>query len=259
MDADGTNVQRLTNLEELEGQAHSPAWSPDGTQIAYIGRISTLPWRLRIINMDGNGDHAITPENFRMTSVPDWAPDASRIMVEGGLGEDPDEFFTVEPTAATSRLFRTRTMTWMAEAEPGTTAPRSHRTAPGSCSLQGDHPQRVGRWRADVTARRRHGSAHSGDWYQRERVLRAARLAAGPVHWIRPSRGRQSDADFARDRVPAVQGPRPGPPTAPRTGTHGPPLEYPSCNPPVRVSPAIVGTPDTGSGPETWWAWCVTA
>jgi hypothetical protein len=97
MDADGTNVQRLTNLEELEGQAHSPAWSPDGTQIAYIGRISTLPRRLRIINVDGTGDHAITPEDFRMVSVPDWAPDASRIMVEGGLGEDPDEFFTVEP------------------------------------------------------------------------------------------------------------------------------------------------------------------
>lgn len=97
MNADGTNVQRLTNLEELEGQAHSPAWSPDGTRIAYIGRISTLPYRLRIINVDGTGDQAITPENFSITSRPDWAPNASRVTVEGALDGNPGEFFTVEP------------------------------------------------------------------------------------------------------------------------------------------------------------------
>ncbi len=97
MNADGTNVQRLTNLEELEGQARSPAWSPDGTRIAYIGRISTLPWRIRVMNADGTGDHAVTPEDFRIASRLDWAPDASRVVVGGNFAGQEEQFWTVEP------------------------------------------------------------------------------------------------------------------------------------------------------------------
>jgi dipeptidyl aminopeptidase/acylaminoacyl peptidase len=65
MNADGTNPVKLTTSSNT-GQ--DPAWSPDGKKIAY-------QWAgggLSVINADGSGFEAITPD--RQISEPDWQP-----------------------------------------------------------------------------------------------------------------------------------------------------------------------------------------
>jgi Tol biopolymer transport system component len=244
MNADGTNVQRLTNLEELEGQAHSPAWSPDGTQIAYVGRISTLPWRVRVMNADGTGDHAVTPEDFTIQSRLDWAPDASRIMVEGALDEDPaGQFFTVEPNGGNlSPLPNT--------ADDMSGSPwveyNSPRFSPDGARIvfqfhefipNAGGPDHLLSQRLDGTDRRvitSGGEGYGGPDWQPVPVNGYARpKAAGPL------------------RVSLVVGHAEC--TTPNA-VHGPPLEHPSCADTYNYLPTssehvIVGTPDrNGAG-----------
>jgi Tol biopolymer transport system component len=60
------------------------SWSPDGRQIAY-GRD-----QIRIINVDGGGDHRLTRQPFP-TSEPAWSPDGGRIAFVTTLEEDSDQ------------------------------------------------------------------------------------------------------------------------------------------------------------------------
>ena len=84
IDLDGTNAMRLTPAKrESEVRSnygeHYPAWSPDGTKIAF----STLD-HINVINVDGSDLITVTPE---LTSSNDsyfepvWSPDSTRIIL----------------------------------------------------------------------------------------------------------------------------------------------------------------------------------
>ena len=76
MDADGANVQLLT---EGEGYYGNPAWSPDGSRIAFDA-IYTLgvSTPIRVINADGTNERPVTDGESRDTH-PTWSPDGRRI------------------------------------------------------------------------------------------------------------------------------------------------------------------------------------
>ncbi|HEX6849616.1 MAG TPA: DPP IV N-terminal domain-containing protein [Chitinophagaceae bacterium] len=67
--ADGSNVTRLTNDAAVDGD---PAWSPDGTLIAFIRNSN-----LYIMNADGSDPEQKTFTN--LASNPAWSPDGTRI------------------------------------------------------------------------------------------------------------------------------------------------------------------------------------
>jgi Tol biopolymer transport system component len=70
MSADGTDLRKLTG--KTEG-AYSPAFSPDGKRIAFIG------WdggdKLSVMNADGKDVRRLTPDSKAIVeNAPDWQP-----------------------------------------------------------------------------------------------------------------------------------------------------------------------------------------
>ena len=84
MNADGSDPVRLTN-EAYDD--YYPAWSPDGTQLAYYVHLSWQSWALVVMNADGSGRRQITDSAGCATCAmgPYWLPDGTEIG------------FTVEP------------------------------------------------------------------------------------------------------------------------------------------------------------------
>ena len=73
MNADGSNPTRLTDSPDREV---IPAWSPDGTRIAYVPRIGEGNWDIYVMDADGSGTVRLTIDGFEAgvhSSSPDWA------------------------------------------------------------------------------------------------------------------------------------------------------------------------------------------
>jgi dipeptidyl aminopeptidase/acylaminoacyl peptidase len=71
MDADGTHQTRLTSSPSKERQ---PAWSPDGSKIAFQST------QIYVMNADGTDQINLTPNHpYYKDSNPAWSPDGSKI------------------------------------------------------------------------------------------------------------------------------------------------------------------------------------
>ena len=82
MNADGTGQRRLT-------AGLSPAWSPDGSSIAFAspGHDPDPPLSgISIINADGSGQHRVP--NTDGGEYPSWSPDGKRIAFNSNLTGD---------------------------------------------------------------------------------------------------------------------------------------------------------------------------
>src|SRR5262245_59802778 len=86
MNADGTNAVNITNKV---GADNNPAWSPDGTKIAFGGVADVdgvnTSW---IFTMNADGTDLVNLTNGPgappcCSSVPDWSPDGTKIVYEG--------------------------------------------------------------------------------------------------------------------------------------------------------------------------------
>jgi Tol biopolymer transport system component len=77
MDADGTNVRRLTDGQFLD---YSPAWSPDGTQIAFV-RHGRKGVGLFVMNADGSNVRRVAGPGIEIFGAPAWSPDGASIAV----------------------------------------------------------------------------------------------------------------------------------------------------------------------------------
>jgi Tol biopolymer transport system component len=91
VEPDGSNVSRLTNEGEVESyETYQPAWSPDGTKIAFgSGQI----W---VMGADGSNVREVLPNRFEQyqgdeahhTSGATWSPDGTKLAFHRG-GELP--------------------------------------------------------------------------------------------------------------------------------------------------------------------------
>ena len=79
----GGEIRALT---DRKGPDHSPAVSPDGQQIAFVGnedRVRTYQVsRLQVMNLDGSGPRVVTTGLDRSVSNPVWAADGHRLYFQ---------------------------------------------------------------------------------------------------------------------------------------------------------------------------------
>ncbi len=85
MNADGTDIRRLTRARTPFGDGH-PAWSPDGTRIAFIV-LRVQPYDLPgVFVMNADGSHVRRLTNCLpscVQSLPAWSPDGRTIAFSG--------------------------------------------------------------------------------------------------------------------------------------------------------------------------------
>jgi Tol biopolymer transport system component len=82
MNADGTNVMRLTNNPAIDGGAR---WTPDGTRIVFSSQRGTAR-EIWIMNADGSDPRQLT--NLGLASnMPDMSPDGSRVAFHAPRGD----------------------------------------------------------------------------------------------------------------------------------------------------------------------------
>ncbi len=79
MDADGENAKTIT---EVNGSIFAPAWSPDGSKIAYSVLRDKSYQTIYVQNVSGGGATSVTP--YAGTSIsPSFSPDGSKILFSG--------------------------------------------------------------------------------------------------------------------------------------------------------------------------------
>jgi Tol biopolymer transport system component len=93
MNADGAGVHRLTDEELTTGETPSglffefePAWSPDGTKIAFTSRRGGS-FDIYVTGADGTGTRRLTSTRADEAN-PTWSPDGTRIAYERGNPAD---------------------------------------------------------------------------------------------------------------------------------------------------------------------------
>jgi len=97
MDADGSNVARLPVFDDepaqsfvrLSDTAFSPAWSPDGTRIAFGTWVSSHAGAIYVVNADGSDVTPLAFDPIIAAWTPAWSPDSTRIVyaassIDGG-------------------------------------------------------------------------------------------------------------------------------------------------------------------------------
>jgi Tol biopolymer transport system component len=88
---DGSSLRRLT--KDIPASPRFPAWSPDGTQIAFNGG------HIWVMGADGSNPRTLTPNKLSLqgTERPRWLPDGKRVAFDHSVSEyEGPDIYTVD-------------------------------------------------------------------------------------------------------------------------------------------------------------------
>ncbi|HKU50336.1 MAG TPA: DPP IV N-terminal domain-containing protein, partial [Nitrososphaera sp.] len=87
MDSDGTNEAKLTNTATDE---HSPAWSQNGTKIAFVRSGAVY-----LMDSDGKNVKKLTPGSL-VSSDPAWSPDGTKIAFSASKNGTDRDIYVID-------------------------------------------------------------------------------------------------------------------------------------------------------------------
>jgi Tol biopolymer transport system component len=106
VNTDGSG-ERLLNSRPEPQHTNSPAWSPDGTRLAFERGTfdnsgQALTSAVFIMRTDGTDERQITPPDRKLGDHPQWSPDGSTILFRDNVGTPtkafkPSALYTVHP------------------------------------------------------------------------------------------------------------------------------------------------------------------
>ena len=98
--ADGS-AQRI-----LVERGTDPAWSPDGSKIAFVTDVPDAPWTyIAVINVDGSGFAAVSSTTGQQVGAPAWSPDGSRVVYAQVLaGTGSSEIWVADASGLNRRV-----------------------------------------------------------------------------------------------------------------------------------------------------------
>ena len=104
--------ENVTLLSAIGGSSEYPAWSPDGTRIAFqhidhrFGPSDDIsPRDIYVMNSDGTGERCLTCEAVEIhCEHPSWSPDSQRLLASCQAGDDYDLYVVDVTTGTLSRL-----------------------------------------------------------------------------------------------------------------------------------------------------------
>ena len=271
MNADGTNQQQLTTSGLTETASGSPSWAPDGEEMAFWTD-RTGASEIWVMNADGSGQHPVTSGGCDLH--PDWSPAGDKIAFQSCRDGNDEVYVMNADGSGQTRL----TNNGVPDGTPAW-SPDGRRIAfasirAGNRDIYAIDPDGTDEARLTTSPGTDEEPAWSPD---NSRIaftsIRPADTGTDPeIYTMRPDGSDQNDfsgnnsvMDATPDWGPKV--PRrhawPVGATPVRTSlvpayadcaapnrTHGPPLGFPSCNPPARTSPHLtVGTPDANGAP----------
>lgn len=80
---DGSGRRKLTDSDNRFVLNVSPAWSPDGSRIAFVSNRSEAealnPFAVHVMDADGSGVRNVAPSVIAMGTTPEWSPDGRRL------------------------------------------------------------------------------------------------------------------------------------------------------------------------------------
>jgi TolB protein len=77
MNKDGSGLTQLTTDPAFES---GPAWSPDGTRLAFGRWVGPNDFEIFVVNLDGSGLQQLTDDPALSSGSPSWSPDGSKIV-----------------------------------------------------------------------------------------------------------------------------------------------------------------------------------
>jgi Tol biopolymer transport system component len=219
MNADGSDQTNVTNSPGVDD---APAWSPDGGRIGFE-TLRDGNREVYVMGADGSAQTNLTA-NPAQDFEPSWSPDGQRIAFASDR-DGNDEIYTMAAGGALQTRLTDNSSTDTDPAwSPDATKIVFRSTRDGNSEVYSMGSGGTAQTRLTTVTQ---FDGHP-DWQS---------LVSG---FARP----KGASPFRASLVPAYQ------PCVVATREHGPPLAFPSCNPPVQESSYLtVGTPDANGPP----------
>ncbi len=100
MNPDGTDVRRVTFDPSPDEE---PAWSPDGSHIAFSG-VRDGQYGVYVMDADGNNTRRLSEGRlFNPTGAPSWSPDGTQVVFQGNTGVTANDLYVVNADGAGQR------------------------------------------------------------------------------------------------------------------------------------------------------------